>query len=260
MAHQRIQYWVKRGRTNSWLNLSGLRLRELPELPPKVRHLNISQNKLTDLSGLPRGLRKLYCGMNNKLLQFPPDMPPGLIHVSCVGCFRLQSLDTLPDSVKYLDATHCELLREILRLPCELRIFKFYHAYSLSYIREFPQQLMVLLMSETSVYDLPQFPASLISLSAVQVTFRVKGEFPPKLQYLNMLGDYIKAYVQPGMHILDLLPKTILYLNLQCPHACWACDYIKTRFPHIEYYRCDDYRKCIGNEIVSIYNYLYPRV
>jgi hypothetical protein len=259
IAHQRIQRWIDRKRTNSWLDLSNLRLRELPELPPNVRRLNISQNKLTNLSGLPRGLRKLYCNMNNKLLQFPVDMPPALIHVSCIGCFRLQSIDNLPDSIKYIDMSHCESLVEILKFPDELRNFSFCHAYRLSYIREFPQHLLTLFILEAPVYDLPPFPDSLISLSAVHVSFQMKGKFPPKLQFLDMLGDHIKTYVQPGVDILDLLPQTILYLNLQCMHACWSCDYIKIRLPRIEYYRCDDYRKYIGVEPTNISKYLYPR-
>jgi hypothetical protein len=260
VAQQRIQRWVQRGRTNSWLNLSGLRLRELPELPPTVRRLNISQNKLTDLSGLPRGLRKLYCGMNNKLLQFPADMPHQLIHVSCVGCFRLQSLDTLPDSVKYLDATHCETLCEILKFPRELRTCNLYNVYRLSYIREFSPKLLTLSISETSMYDLPQFPTSLIALDVTFVKFRIQTVFPPKLQYLAILGYDTAAYVTHDSYIFNLLPPTLLFLELKCSDARWTPGYIKSQLPLLEYYRCRDHTQWIGDEPTNIYKYLYPRV
>lgn len=259
-AQQRIQRWVQRGRTNSWLNLSGLRLRELPELPPTVRRLNISCNDIADLSELPRGLRKLQCNVNNALIQFPTYMPPNLIFVSCMSCHYLQSLDTLPDSVKYLDATHCETLCEILKFPHELRTCMLHNVYSLSYIREFPPKLLVLSISETSTYDLPQFPTALIALDITFVKFRMKTVFPPKLQYLAIFGYDTTTYVTHNSYILNFLPSTLLFLELKCSDARWTPAYIKTRFPHLEYYKCGDHTQRIGDEPTNIYKYLYPHV
>lgn len=76
-AKQKIEKWIRRGDQDQELDLSGLKLTELPPFPRGVEYLIIHGNQLTSLDGLPDTLKELSAGGN-----------------------QLQRLDRLPLSVQ----------------------------------------------------------------------------------------------------------------------------------------------------------------
>ena len=81
------------------LDVTGLNLVELPELPESLEYLFCANNKLTELPKLSK-LKYLYCYNNN--LKELPKLPKGLTHLCC-GNNNLTELPELPDSLEYLD-------------------------------------------------------------------------------------------------------------------------------------------------------------
>jgi len=63
-AQRRIDKWVSLNDTTAALDLIGLYLTELPELPPNLKKLLCFNNQLTKLPELPQGLRMLCCNEN----------------------------------------------------------------------------------------------------------------------------------------------------------------------------------------------------
>jgi len=87
-AKERVRVW-----TSGSLNLSHLRLTELPDLPAGVTELWCSYNCLTMLpETLPAGLTQLVCS-NNQLLSLPDTLPAGLTELWCYN----NQLTTLPE-------------------------------------------------------------------------------------------------------------------------------------------------------------------
>jgi Leucine-rich repeat (LRR) protein len=87
IAKERIRYW-----RSGLLDLSLLRLKELPELPAGLTELRCSYNCLTRLPDtLPAALTELNCE-NNQLTTLPETLPAGLTHLYCDN----NQLTTLP--------------------------------------------------------------------------------------------------------------------------------------------------------------------
>jgi hypothetical protein len=99
------------------LNLSNLGLTELPPLPPTMKYLYCSFNKLTSLPPLPPKLQRLVCN-DNALTELPP-LPPTLIRLCCSGN-KLTELPPLPHSLVYLTC-YGNKLSELPHLPPTLR-------------------------------------------------------------------------------------------------------------------------------------------
>ena len=95
IVRQRITDWSDETQT---LDLSGLDLTELPELPDKLTKLNCSYNQLVEFNfPLPENLTYLNCSHN-----------------------QLEELPSLPETLTYLNCSHNNLLElPIIPLRCE---------------------------------------------------------------------------------------------------------------------------------------------
>jgi hypothetical protein len=144
IAEERIRgYIAAEARRSRWdtlprytLDLSYLRLTELPALPEKVDRLILHTNNLTRLPPLPHGLVFLDCG-NNQLTELPelpptldvlycysnpittlPHFPPSLGVLNCQGT-QITQLPSLPPRMEKLFADNSDL-RVIPKLPPQL--------------------------------------------------------------------------------------------------------------------------------------------
>ncbi|HCS3348986.1 TPA: E3 ubiquitin--protein ligase, partial [Shigella flexneri] len=84
------------------LNLSLLRLRSLPYLPPHIQELNISSNELRSLPELPPSLTVLKAS-DNRLSRLPA-LPPHLVALDVSLNRVLTCLPSLPSSLQSLSA------------------------------------------------------------------------------------------------------------------------------------------------------------
>ena len=101
-AQRRIDKWVSLNDTTAALDLIGLYLTELPELPPNLKKLLCFNNQLTKLPELPQGLEELRC-MHNQLIELPP-LPSSLKKLWCNNN-QLTKLPLLPQGLEEL---YCE--------------------------------------------------------------------------------------------------------------------------------------------------------
>src|SRR5438552_2720154 len=80
-AKKRINEWIKNNDPEQVLDLYGLNLKILPDLPHNLKRLSCSSNQLTQLPDLPN-CQTLEC-WNNQLTQLPA--LPHCQHLDCSG-------------------------------------------------------------------------------------------------------------------------------------------------------------------------------
>lgn len=105
------------------LDLSGLELTQLPELPEKLTKLNCSRNQLKEFNvALPENLTYLNCSYNQ--LEYLPALPEGLVYLNC-SHNELKELPALPLSLQYIVCSH-NFLDSITGLPDSLEYINFF--------------------------------------------------------------------------------------------------------------------------------------
>ncbi len=98
------------------LNCTNNNLTALPDkLPPTLKYINVSYNKITQFKSLPDGLTRFYC--SNNLLTFLPELPSTLQILDC----SYNKITALP-SLKNLTTLFCtnNLLTALPPLPNSL--------------------------------------------------------------------------------------------------------------------------------------------
>ena len=88
------------------LNVSGLNITSLPELPSRLQYLNCHRTHLTSLPELPSGLIILNC--SNTRLTSLPKFPSELIHITCSHT-PITSISELPFRIQSLDCSYTQL-------------------------------------------------------------------------------------------------------------------------------------------------------
>ena len=145
---------IAESRTSGELDLSKLRLQELPELPQNIWYLNCSKNNLTRLSELPPNLQALECSRNN-----------------------LTVLPALPDSLEELVCDFNQLATLPKQLPPNLQLLEL-HYNQITALPELPNTLISLQCGFNKLRTLPKLPDSLQALD-------IRGnDFEPRLQTL----------------------------------------------------------------------------
>lgn len=121
-ASDRIIEWEVMGNDEERLDLSNLKLTELPELPNGIKYLDCSNNYLTSLSDtLPISLVYLNCN-NNRLTSLPVTLPSRLWFLDCSNN-RLRSLPkSLPAHLEDLKCDHNRLIYLPAKLPSRLQV------------------------------------------------------------------------------------------------------------------------------------------
>lgn len=101
---------IERMKPDGELNLSRLGLVTLPPLPPTVKILHCTSNRLKTLPPLPEGLEELHCYFNS--ITELPHLPTTLRELACSHNLLTQ----LPDLPKNLQVLACNNNR-LVRLP-----------------------------------------------------------------------------------------------------------------------------------------------
>jgi hypothetical protein len=130
------------------------------------------------------------------------------------------SLEGLPEGLKYLDASYCDQLTEIIKLPDTLRRLVLEFTTNLAKIHEFPQNLTHISISDSCFDNCPPLPNALKGFRATytQLTriqhlpcnlriFNVYGsrlivcpEFPPHLTFCDIGGNNISESLIPVVY------------------------------------------------------------
>ncbi|EGT7703368.1 E3 ubiquitin--protein ligase, partial [Shigella flexneri] len=191
------------------LNLSLLRLRSLPYLPPHIQELNISSNELRSLPELPPSLTVLKASDNrlsrlpalpphlvaldvslNRVLTCLPSLPSSLQSLSAL----LNSLETLPDLPPALQKLSVgnNQLTALPELPCELQELSAFDN-RLQELPPLPQNLRLLNVGENQLHRLPELPQRLQSL---YIPNNQLNTLPDSIMNLHIYAD-VNIYNNP---------------------------------------------------------------
>lgn len=152
------------------LNLFCLGLRDLPPLPPQIKTLHVSNNKLTELPMLPDGLTRLDCKQNR--LTNLPVLPAGLKHLDAYHN-KLTALPFLPDALEILRCGGNNITC-LTYLPSSLKELSILYN-ELTELIELPAGLEILFCNNNQLRSLPCLPDSII---VVNVEFNQLNELP----------------------------------------------------------------------------------
>lgn len=227
-ARNRISKW----RPGQMLDLGDLELTQLSDLPPNLESLNITGNFISDLSILPKSLRKLFYNEsfdaikvldidlpNLELLDLSYNnitrierVPSNLKSLILIGSEKLEYIDKLPDSLEILDLSHSSIssiqippkLKKLRIVSCMLENIDFIKPSDnleelycggnlLSKIEALPLMLKTLNCSKNTLKTLPELPTGLLSLDYSNNKIDRLIELPEKLVYLNTSNNKINA-------------------------------------------------------------------
>lgn len=184
LATQQVQKWIP----GTKLDLSGLSLTKLPQLPENLTDLNIDYNELETLPSLPPSLEILWCSFNK--LKSLPNLPLSLRQIICFGN-KLESLPILPNSLEELLCSG-NYIKELPLLPKSLQVLDV-RLNRLRKVSELPESLTEFMCCHNFLTSLPNLP--------------------PNLRFLDYL-DYDDSEYN-NIQTLPKLPATLVYLNKQ---------------------------------------------
>jgi Leucine-rich repeat (LRR) protein len=161
-------------------------------------------------------------------------LPTSLVSLDCRANDNLTSLDDIPDSVEFIDATYCEYIETINKLPQNLKVFHFWYALRLKHIEYFPPKLDLVSIAETCLDKLPELPKS---LKVLEMRFT-------KIKRISFLHEGIEELILPAnnLHYLPPFPKSLLYLNISGNYKLKLPIALP---PNIKYFYCVDDSLCI---------------
>ena len=166
------------------LSITNARLTELPTLPPGLTSLHCNNNQLTHLPALPETLQYLHCQVNN-LSELPP-LPASLVHLDC-SVNNFIELPPLPTSLHHLDC----------------------HSNQIQVFQPFPETLESLRCYNNQLRSLPELPPNLMHLQAHT------NKFPPMLDaiYTETDNQLFQVEMQGGVlppNQLDALAREVI--------------------------------------------------
>jgi hypothetical protein len=167
--------------------------------------LDLSHLKLTELPPLPKGLIKLYCDRN--YLTFLPPLPDGLIELRC-DSNRLTSLPELPSSLQEILCTGNKLTC-LPSFPSSLITF-ICQFNKLTTLPPLPSSLDKISVDFNSLTALPKLPISLTHLSC-------DGNNLTSLPSLHHGLNKLHFFLNP-LETLPELPSTLSSLSGRLPH------------------------------------------
>ena len=205
IAVQRIQQCV-----NGILDLSNLKLTELPSLPEGITLLKCSFNQLTFLPPLPSTLKTLICSSNR--LTSLPELPS--LHVLYCYANQLTSLPPLPSSLREL---HCFTNRLTILPPLPSTIQYLQCCRNpLTTLPTLPFELRELLCTYCTLISLPPLPTYLRRLMCYGNPLDTLPDLPSTLQELRSeLPIYEEEEIKYGgqMAYIDMHPLLVEVVN-----------------------------------------------
>ena len=82
-AQRRIQRWIEKGRTRVPLNLSHLRLTDIPSIPESVKYLRCNFTCITRIDTFPPNLEAFDC--IGTPIRHVAKLPDSLRYIRCSG-------------------------------------------------------------------------------------------------------------------------------------------------------------------------------
>jgi len=173
-----IKKWVKEANEDEYLELHGLDLIHIPELPRNVKYLNLwgneslesldnlppnlielrcPANKIKSLGNLPKTLIKLNC--SETLIENLDGIPDGLEFLYCNGCPNIKNISKLPSSLLYLELQN-NLIENLPKLPTKLQHLDLDNCQGIEKLPKIPASLKLLIIKSTSIKErnIPKLP------------------------------------------------------------------------------------------------------
>lgn len=161
-------------------------LKNLPELPQKLRQLNVQLSGLKSLPPLPSGLTELRCSYN-KLLMLPV-LPDSLIYLNCGGN-QIELLPSIPSSLISLDVQGNKI-HSLPNLPNSLKELICGSNPLVNLSQHLPDSLISLYCNDDSLTSLPPLPMLLKQLICSN-NFLTNLPSLPSLGYLDCRNNNI---------------------------------------------------------------------
>jgi hypothetical protein len=207
LAKKRIEELNVKKNPRNILDLSGLKIEVLPEIPDEVEQMNCDGMRLKSLKGLPKNLKRLSCsGYTQKVFDY---LPEGLEYLKSNWSQYIETIDNLPSSLKKLEMGYYTAITRINKLPPNLRHLDLNHADMLKEINcPFPETLRYIDLTMTRIKYLPRLPES-VRILDIKMNYDLKTilNLPNNLKYLNIRGTSINSLPQ--------LPETLMYLYMK---------------------------------------------
>ncbi len=146
----------------TWFACGSNSLTSLPTLPNSLTWLYCNDNHIANLPPIPHSLIVLNCALN-ALTSFPT-LPNSLHDLSCdLNYFTSQTLSTLPDSLRVLSCSDCNLIS----LPAFPNSFTYLNcsSNSLTTLPTLPNSLSYLDCTFNNIACFPNFPNSITTFS-----------------------------------------------------------------------------------------------
>ncbi|WGO84296.1 TcdA/TcdB pore-forming domain-containing protein [Arsenophonus apicola] len=208
---------------SSSLNLSGLFLTSLPNLPEWLIELNVSNNELTTLpTKLPKKLTHLYVGQN-LLTSLPEDLPKDLL-VLHANANKLTVLsDNLPKNLLGLNVAKNQIISLPDKLPADLSALNVSDNKLSALSNNLPSSLTILYVDKNNLESLPdKLPSGLFYLKASDnPLIALPNQLPRMLEKLEVNGAFLTA-------LPNILPDTLWYLSV-CNNQITA---LPAKLPH----------------------------
>jgi uncharacterized repeat protein (TIGR01451 family) len=166
----------------STLNCSNNSVVSIPYLPQNMYQLIIGNNNLTSIPNIPSSLSQLDIRIND-FTSLPP-LPAGLTRYYGGGNPNLP-LPTFPISITQLDISNCNLTSFPTFWPAITNLSIGANPNA-PLPASFPPNLESLTIHEMGLTQLPNLPATVISIEAQTNNFVVLNNFPPNLEWLQV--------------------------------------------------------------------------
>lgn len=196
------------------LDISGNRVQNLTGLPPNLRILTCNHNYITSLNGIPDSVTEIYCHYNpmthiNTLRR----LPPTLRVLACCYC-ELTELPQLPVSVTRLACIGNSGLRELPELPTGL-VDLVCSSCSIEELPRLPDSLTTLWCDKNQLHVLPaRLPSSLKELKCELNKLTTLPELPPSLTKLVCDNNSLTMLPElpPGLELLSCKNNELTWL------------------------------------------------
>ena len=156
------------------VNLTGNKLKNLPELPDGIQTVYCGNNQLESIDGLPDSIREINAGINKitHIHQLPNQLRSLNIHLNC-----LQKIDALPPLLEYLYCNSNEL-EQLPELPESLTSLYCADNRKLTRLPKLPSRLLVMCGNRCGLTRLPKLPLSLCVLNVNENPIGYMENFP----------------------------------------------------------------------------------
>ena len=200
------------------IDLKNKNLYELPDLPSHITKLNISGNFLTKLHNLPPNLKFLDASNNRiKEITLPEDISvvnlaynelkeidiPSKVKQINLVYNQFEDMPTLPSNIWYLDISYNKI-KTIKDLPINMKGIAFTNN-NVKEIDRIPIFMEYLYCSNNELSKLPELPACLTQLNCSDNIIEELPELPNHLAFLDCENNQLER--------LPLISKDIQYIN-----------------------------------------------